>query len=272
MSSDKAYDFDDADIILRTPRSRGFRVHRSVISVASPVLRKLVEDAPKPSPEDEEKGLLPEIDVEDSPGDLDLLLRLVYPIVLPPKFDDFDTLSRAFEILQKYKVDGVQELLRPILTSRPFLASDPVRVYAMACRFGFKEEAEVAIPLAASTDYTIAIRAEDLRSMNGTDYHRLVLFSKERVKKAKGDIFSLPLQCPSCPQNFYNQFRQKLSDKLNTGDEEKFYDAMECLDICFAVSKDCGGYNCSGAGGNLHFEKFVFALVKELQKPPTLLY
>ena len=272
MGSDKAYDFDDGDIILRTPRSKGFRVHKTVLSVASPVLRELVVDVPKLSPDEEEKDVLPEVDVEDSPEDLDIFLRLIYPIILPPKFEDFDTLSRAFTILQKYKVDGVLELLRPVLTSRPFLASDPVRVYAMACRLGFKEEAEVAIPLAASTDFTTTIRAEDLRSMSGVDYHRLVLLSKERLKKCKSDIFSLPLQCPSCPQSFYNQFRQKLSEKLNTGDGEKFYDAMECLEICFAVSKDCGGYNCSGAGGNLHFEKFVLALAKELQKPPTYRY
>ena len=272
MSSDKAYDFDDADVILRTPRSKGFRVHRGVLSVASPVLRTLMADIPKLSSEDEEKGLLPEIDVEDSPEDLDLLLRLIYPIVLPPKFEDFDTLSRAFTILQKYKVEGVQELLKPILTSSPFLASDPVHVYAMASRLGFREEAEAAVPLAATRDFTTTIRAEDLRNMSGVDYHRLVVLSKERIKKSKSDIFSLPLQCPSCPQAFYNLFRQKLVEKLNTGDEEKFYDTMECLEVCFTVSKDCGAYNCGGAGGNLHFEKFVFALVKELQKPPTYLY
>ena len=269
MNPDKTYDFDDGDIILRTPRSKGFRVRKTVLSVASPVLRELVADVPKPSPEDVEKGMLPEVDVEDSAEDLDLFLRLIYPTVLPPKFEDFDTLSRALTIVQRYKADGVQGLLRPLLTSHHFLTSDPVRAYATACRFGFKEEAEVAIPLAGSTDFTNAIRPEDLRNISGTDYHRLVLLSQERLKKSRGDIFSLPLQCPSCPQTFYNTFRQKLSEKLNTGDREKFYDIMECLELCFTVSKDCGGYNCSGPGGNLHFEKFVLALTKELQKLPT---
>jgi len=268
MSSDKGYDFDDADILLRTPRSKGFRVHRSILSVASPVLRNLVADVPKVSPDDEDKGVLPEVDVEDSPEDLDLFLRLIYPVVMPPKFEDFDSLSRAFTILQKYQVEGVQELLKPILTSQPLLTSDPVRAYAMACRLGFKEEVEVAAPLAATTDFTTTIRAEDLRRMSGVDYHRLVVLSKERFKKSKGDIFSAPLQCTSCPQAFYNLFREKLMEKLST-DEGKFYDTMGCLDLCFTVSKECGAHNCSGVGGVVHFEKFVFALVKELQKPPT---
>jgi len=272
MTSDKAYDFDDADIILRTPRSKGFRVHRSILSVSSPVLRELVADVPKSSPEDEDKGVLPEIDVDDSPEDLDLFLRLIYPIVLPPKLEDFDSLSRAFAILQKYRVDGVQELLKPILTSHPFLTSDPVRAYAIASRFGFKEEAEVAAPLAATTDFTTTMRAEDLHKMSGMDYHRLVVLSKERLKKSKSDIFSAPLQCTSCPQAFYNLFRQKLAEKLTTDDREKFYDTMKCLDICFTVSKECGASACSGVNGNVHFEKFVFALVKELQKPPTCVF
>ena len=268
MSSERAHDFDDADIVLRTPRSKGFRVHRSVLSVASPVLRALVAEAPKISPEDE-KVELPEIDVDDAPEDMDLLLRLIYPITPPPKFEDFDSLSRAFAILQKYKVEGAQGLLKPILVSPSFLSSDPIRVYALACRLGFKEEAEVSVPLAAATDFTTAIRAEDLRRMSGIDYHRLVVLSKERLKKSKSDIFSFPLQCASCPQAFYDQFRKKFADKLNTDDGGKFYDAIECLEMGFVISKECGNYNCSGVGGNLHFEKFIFALVKELQKPPT---
>ncbi|KAF9645864.1 hypothetical protein BDM02DRAFT_3130769 [Thelephora ganbajun] len=431
MTSDKAYDFDDADIVLRTPRSRGFRVHKSVLSVASPVLRALVADASKPPPKDEEGDALPEVDVDDAPEDLDLLLRLIYPITYPPKshvdfeglrktsstsalqhlesaapplwrcrdssearatptasqstspvrlahadpmskvnqtlmdrmkvgcrmikrvgtidcavtprfllntcfdipvlldpdkfltssanefimsdsstsarnfvtqllhtrevdvenapegldlllrliypityppkFEDFDTLSRAFAILQKYKIEGVQGLLKPILVSSSFLASDPVRVYAMACRLGFKEEIEVAAPLAATIDFTTTIRAEDLRQMSGVDYHRFVVLSKERFKRSKSDIFFL-LQCPSCPQNFYDLFRKKLAEKLNTDDGSKFYDTVECLEVCFTVSKECGGYNCPGVGGNVHFEKFVFGLVKELQKPPACVY
>ena len=267
MTSDKSCDFDDADIVLRTPRAKGFRVHRTVLSVASPVLRDLVADAPK-----DEKGELPEIDVDDAPEDLDLLLRLIYPITPPPKFEDFDALSRAFAILQKYRVEGAQWLLKPILVSPSFLTSDPTRVYALACRLGFKEESEVAAPLAAATDFTTDIRAEDLRRMSGIDYHRLVVLSKERHKKSKSEIFSFPLQCASCPQAFYDQFRKKLAEKLTTDDGAKFYDTIGCLEMCFAVSKECGNYACSGVGGNLHFEKFVFALVKELQKPPAYVY
>jgi hypothetical protein len=272
MATDKAYDFEDADITIRTPCSKGFRVHKDILSIASPTLKILVEGAVEHAREDYESGILPEIDLDDAAEDVDFLLRLIYPIPLPPKLEDFDSLSRAFAVLQKYKVGGVQELLKPILVSPPFLGSDPVRVYAMACLLGYKKEAEVAAPLAAATDFPTKIRTEDLHRMAGVDYHRLVVLSKERLKKSKSDIFSTPLQCANCPEAFYNPFRQKLLEKLIMDGEGRFYDTMECLELCFTVSKECGVISCSGVGGGIHFEKFVFALVKELQKPPAYFY
>ena len=268
MIPSRPFDFDDADIVLRTPRSKGFRVHRNTLSVASPILRDLVADAPEASLDDDDRDL-PEINVDDAPEDLDLMLRLIYPITPPPKFEDFQELTNAFDILQRYKVQGAQGLLRQILVSPPFLDSDPVRVYALACRLGFKEEAEMAAPLAATTDFTARVRPEDLSKMSGVDYHRLVVISKERMKKSRSDIFSFPLQCNDCPLSFYDQFRKKLADKLVTDDWGKFYDHMGCMEMCLTISKDCGSHDCNGAGGNLHFEKSMFALVKELQKLPA---
>jgi hypothetical protein len=273
MGTDKAYGFEDADVIVRTPCSKAFPVHKGLLSVASPVFRDMVAALSSPSRltlDDDES--LPEIDVDDAAEDMDFFLRLIYPIPLPPKLDDFDSLSRAFAILRKYKVAGVEALLKPIIVSSSFLGSDPVRAYAMACRLGFEEEVKVAAPLAAATDFPMKIRKEDLRKMDGVDYHRLTVISKERLKKSKSDIFAAPLQCDTCPQAFYTPFRQKLADKLLTEEVGRFYDTMECLDLCFTVSKDCGAVSCSGVGGDMHFEKFVFALVKELQKPPAYFY
>lgn len=271
MPTDKPYDFEDADIVLRTPLSKGFRVHRAVISTASSVFETLTDGAPEP--DELGAGTLPEVDVNEAPEDLDLLLRLAYPGIMPPRFEDFDILGRAFAILKKYRIQGVQELLKPILISQRFLTSDPIRVYAMACYFGFKEEAVVAAPLAAAKDFTANIRGEDLRGMSAVDYHRLVALSKERIKKTKADIFAAPLQCANCPTGFYDVFRQKLAERLLKEEGGKFYDTMECLEILFAISKECGkSSSCSGSGGELHFEKFVLELVKELQKPPTPIY
>ena len=271
MPADKTYDFKDADIILRTPLSKGFRVHKAVLSSASSVFEKLTEGLPEPDILD--KATIPEVDVDEAPEDLDLLLRLVYPNIMPPKFEDFDTLGKTFAILKKYKIEGVQQLLKPILVSPRFLSSDPIRVYAMACRFGFREEAMVAAPFAAAKDLTANIRGEDLRNMSALDYHRLVALSKERLKKSKSDIFATPLRCSNCPTGFYDPFRQKLVEMLLREEGGKFYDTMGCLEMCFTVSKQCGSSsNCSGSGGNIHFEMFVLELVKELQKPPTPFY
>ena len=271
MTADTPYNFEDADIVLRTPLSKGFRVHRAVLSAASPLFETLTAEVPEPDELD--RDALPEVDVTEGPEDLDILLRLIYPTLMPPKFEDFDTLGKAITVLKAHKIDGVQELLKPILISQRFLAADPIRVYAMACRFGYKEEYLAAAPLAAAKDFTNNIRGEDLRNMAAVDYHRLVALSKERLKKIKGDIFAAPIPCSNCPSGFYDQFRQKLGDRLLKEQGGKFYDTMECLEMFFTVSKECGtSSNCTGSGGEIHFEKFVLDLVKEVQKPPTRIY
>ena len=271
MPTDKPYDLKDADIILRTPLSNGFRVHRAVLSSVSSVLETLTENVQEP--DDLDGATLPEVDVDKAPEDLDLLIRLVYPNIIPSKFEDFNTLEKAFAILKEYKIEGVQELLKPILVSQRFLSSDPIRVYAIACRFGFKEELMVAAPLAAAKDFTADIRGEDLRSMSAVDYHRLVSLYKERLKKSKSDIFATPLPCSDCPTAFYEKFRQMLAERLFKEEGGKFYDIMECLEICFIISKQCGtSSSCSGSGGEVHLEKFILALVKELQKPSIPVY
>jgi len=271
MTTDTPYNFEDADIVLRTPLSKGFRVHRAVLSAASPIFETLTAEVPEPDELD--RDALPEVDVKEGPEDLDILLRLIYPTIMPPKFEDFDTLGKAITVLKAHKIEGVQELLKPILVSQRFLGSDPIRVYAMATHFGFKEEALLAAPLAAARDFTTNIRAEDLRNMAAVDYHRLVALSRERFKKSRGDIFAAPLPCGNCPTGFYDQFRQKLGERLLKEQGGKFYDTMECLEMLFAISKECGkSSNCSGSGGEIHFEKFVLELVKELQKPPIPVY
>ena len=65
MSTHTPHNFEGADIVLRTPLSKGFRVHRAVLYVESPVFETLASEVPI---------LLDE---------LDILLHLIYPIAIP---------------------------------------------------------------------------------------------------------------------------------------------------------------------------------------------
>jgi len=112
------------------------------------------------------------VDVTDTPRALDLVLRFIYPYP-PPNVDSLDLLVEGLVITDKYNIRGAQAELR--LRLAKFVKEDPLRVYAIASRFGFEEEAEEAsslttgIYLPALTDLP-----DDLKNIPALAYHKLV--------------------------------------------------------------------------------------------------
>ena len=267
----KSYQFtaDDADIILRTPESTLFRVHKNILSIASSVFKDMLADPQSPSESAEEKCELPVIDVQDSAEDLEVLLRMIYPVAFPP-ITNLNDLSNALVILDKYHTEGLQERLKLLLTSSTFLATDPVRVYAIACRWGFKTEAAIAAPYASTIGISNFTCMDDLRYMSGLDYHRIALLAQERREIGRKEILNKPLTCRYCPQHFYDNFRPKLVERLLTG-SEMFRSFETCIGVFVDVAKETetkyGQANC-GHGGS-HFEAFVISLAKSLQNVST---
>jgi len=268
----KSYQFtaNDADIILRTPESKLFRVHKNILSIASSVFKDMLADPQPPSESTKEgKCELPVIDVQDSAEDLEVLLRMIYPVAFPP-ITDLNDLSNALVILDKYHTEGLQERLKLLLTSSIFLTTDPVRVYAIACRWGFKTEAAIAAPHASTIGISDFTCVDDLRYISGLDYHRLALLAQERREIGRGEILNKSTTCEYCPQDFYDNFRSRLVERLLIG-SEVFRDFGTCIEVCFDVAKETeskhGTPNCRYGGS--HFEPFVVSLAKFLQNIPT---
>ena len=188
---------DDADIILRTPESKLFRVHKNILSIASSVFRDMLTVPQSPSESTEEGEFEPPIiDVQDSAEDLEVLLRMIYPVAFPP-LTDLDALSNAFVILDKYHTEGLQERLKPLLISHIFLVDDPMRVYAIACRWGFEKEAARAAPYASTVGVSRFTCIDDMRHMSGLDYHRIALLAEERRETNDRGGKARHLQTPS---------------------------------------------------------------------------
>jgi len=92
------YEFtaDDADIILRAsrcdaPAPRDFRVHKIILSIVSPVFKDMF-DVPQPiPPASPAEATIPIINVDDTPEDLEVFLRVIYPFGLPtmPTLDGY---------------------------------------------------------------------------------------------------------------------------------------------------------------------------------------
>jgi hypothetical protein len=126
----------DGDIILRAQGSpsRDFRVHKLVLSLASPVFEDMF-NLPQ-SKSDAIKAIgnagTEVVDVTDPPRALDLVLRLIYPFP-PPNVNNLNLLVEALIITDKYNIEGVRAKLRVCLANFP--NEYPLRVYAIACRF-----------------------------------------------------------------------------------------------------------------------------------------
>jgi len=136
----------NGDIILRAGQqpdsTHDFRVHKLILSLASPVFRTMF-GSPQPPHEAPigQPDTIPVINVPDSPEALDIVLRVIYPVV-PPKIGDLPTLTAVFPVVERYKFISIWPILEKAL--KVFLPDNPTAVYTVARQFGLLEVAEEA--------------------------------------------------------------------------------------------------------------------------------
>ena len=185
------------DIILRAhgPPNRDFQVHKLILSLASPIFRDMF-NVPEPRPESDVRSeAVIVVDVIDPPRALELVLKLIYPL-LPPSVDSLDLLIESLVITDKYNIEGARARLRQQLPN--FVNEAPLRVYAIASRFGFDEEAEAASTLTTGTYLPALIDLpNDLKYIPATAYHRLIVLHQKHRNEIE-DIVDVVLFEPAC--------------------------------------------------------------------------
>ena len=166
--ADAPFDQADADIILRSSDFFDFRVHKTILSVASPVFKDMLN---QPQPAQPTGGDLPIIMLEEDAKTLDFILRTVYP-VRSPRISQLDELHSIIAPSQKYALkvfDGfVEESLRDALQQ------EPISVYAIACQFGFADVAAAAAE--TSLELPLMTHSRFLKYISGEQYYRLVQY------------------------------------------------------------------------------------------------
>jgi len=266
---------DDADIILRASRCdapREFRVHKTILSIASPVFKGMF-DIPQPiPPTTPAETAIPVIDLDDTPEDLENFLRMIYPFGFPA-MPTLAAISHALVILDKYQVQGASlQPLRSLLMSPEFLKNDPIRVYSLACAWKFKEEADLAAPHTSSLNVLTSAFAEDVQRMTGVEYHRILILSQERQSRSRAYILAAPTICVGCPNHkkFYPALRERILEGFNA-DYRTFYDYGRCIVRCFEIAMETERtaviLGC-GMEQNSHLGKFIQSLAERLSSPP----
>ena len=108
------YNFDapDADVILRSSDGKDLRVHRLILSLASPVFQGMfnLPQSTELSPE------TPTIDVPESSDILQPFFRYLYPRSLP-KISDLAMWTALYAVADKYNAEAVTDLSRGMLSS-----------------------------------------------------------------------------------------------------------------------------------------------------------
>ncbi|KAI0794285.1 hypothetical protein C8Q74DRAFT_1247801 [Fomes fomentarius] len=145
-----------ADTYVCSSDGVAFKVHKIILSLASDYFRELFssqQQGPLPIvsavclqladllPERTELDGVPAYHLPESSGVLDPLFRLCYPVDDPP-LETLDEVRWTLGAAKKYQMrEALKMMKRQLLT---FVATEPMRVYAIACQFGLEDVADQA--------------------------------------------------------------------------------------------------------------------------------
>jgi hypothetical protein len=133
---------------------------------------------------------LPIIYVPESSDILQPFLQHLYPRS-PPRVTDISMWAALYTIADKYGAEVVTDPLRDMLIPC-FLETSPLRVYALASRWGFEEEAKTASRRTLTMDIFKDFPREDAELMGGVACQRLYLLHFNRREAARALIASHP--------------------------------------------------------------------------------
>ena len=257
------FDSPNADLILRSSDGKEFRVHQFILGLASPFFRATLS-----SPQS--KVRIRKIDMPYSSDILQPFLQYLCPRS-PPKISDISTWAALYTIADKYGADVVKDLLRDMLVPR-FLKKYPLRVYALASRWGFEEEARIASRRTLKTvDILTKFPQEDAGLMGATARQRLHRLHSDRREAARALINSHPRPSPShsscnCPSPAYANLRPALCQSLASRPWLTLEDVYR-VDAKFPNPKTCNARSgCRHSAKNIH--AYFCSLVRKISELP----
>ncbi|TDL29955.1 hypothetical protein BD410DRAFT_709818 [Rickenella mellea] len=258
----------DADLILRTPDGTQFRVFRQLLAVASPFFKDLLSLPQPPA----DQLTTPVIDISDEPRAMDIVLRLIYPTD-EPILDTLDDISTALAVALKYEMARATRTLRRWLVSPQHLQEAPTRVYAIACRHDFEEEASIASRHTLGINILDCPLSEDLKFITAYSYHRLLDLHRKRSEAAQAlmvledDVKCM--QCSAshygalCPPKWWSDYEKRAKEELRIHPTTDVIFSMEFL----SLSAETGCQRCSQS--ILESHAFLARLKRRIDELPS---
>lgn len=174
--------FDRGDIILRSADNVDFHFHKLLLSLASSFFSNMFS-LPQPSSlgdaaADQTKHGLPIISVTEKSVVLRKLLSFCSPVYDTdvPVLENLDVVMSVLDAADKYDMKRVGIFIVRMITAPRFLEKEPMRVFAIACRY--RSEAETLVAARYMLRFAVWEPAyvSELDFISGSDFQRLVKY------------------------------------------------------------------------------------------------
>ena len=214
-------DVSDANVIIRSSDLVNFRVHKSVLVMASPFFGDLLS-LPQP-PDSESIDGIPVVQLPEDAELMNSLVSMLYPVrpVVPHSYEKLLYLLAA---CQKYDMVQVQSFIRDKVNCG-YLApvgTEAFRAYAIASGKGLIPEMEKAARLTLDHPMTFETLGDALQLFDGCALRDLARFRKlcrDRLVRCLGTFLKADASGPSsiwigCPETTRSSLSRKKSDVL----------------------------------------------------------
>lgn len=205
-----SFDAPDADVILCSSDHVFFRIHSPILHFTSSWFQTLFSlpqcppsykqsDSPAPSPTPEVIHMVEDAHIIEG------VLSMAGGRVLP-KIETFEYLEDLLHTAEKYDMPGVLSILRLAIMTPQFLDAHPVRVYAIACQWGWTEEAKLASTKTLGIDLLGHDAIKDLGIVESPHLTALMLLHRHRRDTLRAGLDShtsfyannVPGRCAHC--------------------------------------------------------------------------
>lgn len=182
---------NDADIILRSADQVDFRTHRLILSMASPFFADLFA---LPQTKECASDTMDVIHLAEESEVVQKVLEVCYPIK-DPKLPSLEIAGAVLEAALKYDIDKVISCIP--LGLHAFIPTEPLRVYALACRIDAEALARCAAKDVAIQELTSLHYVPELKNIPGVCYYRLVQYRARGIEQETFCRPSIPSPIPS---------------------------------------------------------------------------
>lgn len=176
----QAPEHPDADIIIRSSDGADYCAHALLFRLASPIFRDMFA-LPRPLGVDETKDGLPIVKLSESSRTIQILLSYCYPAVyrLDEGVKELSEVAALLEATRKYDMEMVHKAAVQLLSSSQFLEKEPLRVYAIACRYQLQPEARLAAHYTLRHPLLDDKYITELESIDAGKLYRVLMYHKK---------------------------------------------------------------------------------------------